>query len=151
MLEDGARRPPSYLKIACWGAGGRGAETTVLLEDSLLGCWRTGHGDHRPTLRAHAFYLENWFLITGYNVSWHYFACFWGLKASESAQYLEPITAVLHRRLLQYFIGDYCSTSHEITAVLGRDYCSTWCGLLQYLVQVLAQKGLSPPKRCKRG
>ena len=22
---------PSYLKIACWGAGGRGTETTVLL------------------------------------------------------------------------------------------------------------------------
>ena len=108
-----------------------------------LGCWRTGHGDHRPTLRARAFYLENWFLITGYNVSRHYFACFWGLKANESAKYLVPITTVLRRRLLQYFIGDYSSTSQEITPVLGRDYCSTWCRLLQYLVQVLAHKGKS--------
>ena len=28
--------------------------------EGLLGCWRTGHGDHRPTLRERAFYLENW-------------------------------------------------------------------------------------------
>ena len=111
--------------------------------EGLLGCWRTGHGDHRPTLRARAFYLENWFLITGYNVSRHYFACFWGLKANESNQYLVPITTVLRRRLLQYFVGDYCSTSQEITPVLGRDYCSTWCRLLQYLGQVLAHKGKS--------
>ena len=93
-----------------------------------LGCWRTGHGDHRPTLRARAFYLENWFLITGYNVSRHYFACFWGLKANESAKYLVPITTVLRRRLLQYFIGDYSST---------------WPRLLQYLVQITAVLGPS--------
>ena len=123
----------------------------ISIREGLLGCWRTGHGDHRPTLRARAFYLENWFLITGYNVSRHYFACFWGLKANESYQYLVPITTVLRRRLLQYFIGDYCSTSQGITAVLGRDYCSTWYRLLQYLGQVLAQKGLTPPKRCRRG
>ena len=30
--------------------GGRGAEATVLLEDGFSGCWRTGHGDHRPTM-----------------------------------------------------------------------------------------------------
>ena len=46
-------------------------------------------------------------------------------------------------RLLQYFIGDYSSTSQEITPVLGRDYSSTWCRLLQYLGQVLAQKDKS--------
>ena len=37
------------LEDSLLGAGGRGAETTVLLEDSLLGGWRTGHGDHRST------------------------------------------------------------------------------------------------------
>ena len=31
VLEDGARRPPSYLKMVFLGAGGRGTETTVLL------------------------------------------------------------------------------------------------------------------------
>ena len=106
----------------------------ISIREGLLGCWRTGHGDHRPTLRARAFYLENWFLITGYNVSRHYFACFWGLKANESNQYLVPITTVLHRRLLQYFIGDYRSTSQGITAVLRR-------GLLQYLAEITAVLG----------
>ncbi len=115
----------------------------ISIREGLLGYWRMGHGDHRPTLRARAFYLENWFLITGYNVSRHYFACFWGLKANESNQYLVPITTVLRRRLLQYFVGDYCSTSQEITPVLGADYYSTWWRLLQYLGQVLAHKGKS--------
>ena len=39
-------RPPNtceviYLEVL--DAGGRGAETTVLLEDTLLYCWRTRH------------------------------------------------------------------------------------------------------------
>ncbi len=50
-MEDGARRPPSYLKMAFLVAGGRGTETTVLLVDGFLGCWRTWHGGHRPTCR----------------------------------------------------------------------------------------------------
>ena len=25
----------------------------------IFGCWRTGHGDHRPTLRVYLFYLFN--------------------------------------------------------------------------------------------
>ena len=40
-MEDGARRPPSYLKMA------------------FLGCWRTGHGDHRPTCRWLFWVLED--------------------------------------------------------------------------------------------
>ena len=32
------------------GAGGRGAETPVLLEDTLSYCWRTGRGGPRPTM-----------------------------------------------------------------------------------------------------
>ena len=31
----------------------------------------------------------------------------------------------------------------EITAVLGRDYCSTWWRLLQYLVEITAVLGPS--------
>ena len=80
VLEDGARRPPSYLKILFCIAGGRGAfKGKVKSEESMwlawltivgrwplcpvlptlgmgylfrnAGCWRTGRGDHRPTIR----------------------------------------------------------------------------------------------------
>ena len=50
LMEDGARRPSSYFKIPFLVAGGRGTETTVLLEDTFSCCWRTWHGGHRPTL-----------------------------------------------------------------------------------------------------
>ena len=40
-------------RLALLLAGGRGAETPVLLLDTLFGCWRTGHGDHRPTWIIH--------------------------------------------------------------------------------------------------
>ena len=36
--------------------GGRGAETPVLLLDTLSCCWRTGHGDHRPTIVSKAIH-----------------------------------------------------------------------------------------------
>ena len=38
------------MMITMMGAGGRGAETPVLLEDTLSYCWRTGRGGHRPTM-----------------------------------------------------------------------------------------------------
>ena len=38
------------MMIAMMGAGGRGAEAPVLLEDTLSYCWRTGRGGHRPTM-----------------------------------------------------------------------------------------------------
>ena len=38
------------MMITMMGAGGRGAEALVLLEDTLSYCWRTGRGDHRSTM-----------------------------------------------------------------------------------------------------
>ena len=38
------------LKIPFMVVGGRGAETTVLLFNTFIACWRTGHRDHRPTM-----------------------------------------------------------------------------------------------------
>ncbi len=49
-------------------------------------------------------------------------------KNKQFALVLGPITPVLHRRLLQYFIGDYSST---------------WARLLQYLMEITAVLGPS--------
>ena len=60
MLEDGARRPPSYYglhclalfagDVSCYFLVGQGPPRPVLHDEKIYWGWRTWHGGHRPTM-----------------------------------------------------------------------------------------------------
>ena len=90
VLEDGARRPPSYFEGTC-----------VLLRELVFNHWLQ---------RISALLC----LLLGIESK--------RIESVLGANYYstsQEITAVLRWGLLQYLA--------EITAVLGADYCSTWC------------------------
>ena len=59
LVGEGSEWPCKlWLVIRNYVHGGRGTETPVLLEDGFSGCWRTGHGDHRPTMEDGVFLIR---------------------------------------------------------------------------------------------